>query len=245
MRPALYGELTPWYRILDATEDHEDECDQYIEVFEGAIAAPRTLLELGAGAGNNGIWLARRFACTLTDISEPMLALSREINPACEHVLGDMRSLRLGKAFDAVLVHDAIVYMTTEMDLRAALRTAFDHLRPGGAAIFAPDTLRECFREGTEVHERDEGSRSLRCLAWDWDPDPTDDEHVTEYAFLLRDGARMSAVHDRHVSGLFSRATWLRLIADVGLTPSTFRRDLGDAADAGYTDEVFLARRPG
>jgi hypothetical protein len=244
MRHALYGELTPWYRMLDAPEDHEDECDQYIEVFEGAIEAPRTMLELGAGAGNNGLWLKRRFACTLSDLSEPMLALSREINPECEHVLGDMRTLRLGRTFDAVLVHDAIVYMTSEADLRAALETAFVHLRPGGAAIFAPDTLRECFREGTELHEREEGPRSLRCLAWDWDPDPNDDTQVTEYAFLLRDGTTMTAVHDSHVSGLFARATWMRLLADVGFTTTTFERELEEQADSGYTDEVFLARRP-
>ncbi len=33
---------------------------------------------------------------------------SRELNPDCEHVLGDMRTLRLGRTFDAVFVHDAV-----------------------------------------------------------------------------------------------------------------------------------------
>jgi len=43
-----------------------------------------------------------------------MLELSRTINPEAEHILGDMRTLRLGRTFDAVLIHDAICYMTTE-----------------------------------------------------------------------------------------------------------------------------------
>lgn len=37
--------------------------------------------------------------------------------------------------FDAVFVHDAVMYMTTQRDLRAAIETAFVHCRPGGAAL--------------------------------------------------------------------------------------------------------------
>ena len=46
-----------------------------------------------------------------------------------------MRTLRLGRTLDAVLVHDAVTYLTTDEDLRAAMETAFAHLRPGGAAV--------------------------------------------------------------------------------------------------------------
>ena len=79
-----------------------------------------------------------------------MLAISTTINPECEHLVGDMRTLRLGRTFDAVLVHDAICYMTTEDDLRAAMATAVQHLRPGGVAVFAPDHVRERFAVGTD-----------------------------------------------------------------------------------------------
>jgi hypothetical protein len=53
-----------------------------------------------------------------------MLELSRGLNPECEHVVGDMRPLHLGRQFDAVFVHDAVMYMTTEDDLRQAMETA-------------------------------------------------------------------------------------------------------------------------
>ena len=50
-----------------------------------------------------------------------------------------MRTLRLQRQFDAVLVHDAVAYMTTRADLAALVAaTAFAHTRPGGAALFAP-----------------------------------------------------------------------------------------------------------
>ena len=63
-----------------------------------------------------------------------MLEVSKALNPQCEHILGDMRTLRMDRSFDAVFIHDAIMHMTTREDLRAAMETAFVHCRPGGAA---------------------------------------------------------------------------------------------------------------
>src|SRR5262245_11287120 len=120
MQPLLYGELVPWYRLIDPAKDHLDEATAYREALERApTPRPETLLELGGGAGNNALYLKQRFRCTLTDISEPMQALSRETNPECEHVLGDMRTLRLERRFDCVFVHDAVMYMTSVRDLEA------------------------------------------------------------------------------------------------------------------------------
>ncbi len=241
MQTLLYGELVPWYRLLDPPEDHFDEAECFWQAFERAASPrPTTLLELGAGAGGNALHLKRHFRCTLADPSEPMLGLSRELNPECEHLAGDMRTLRLDRAFDAVLVHDAVAYMTTAADLRAAAHTAFAHTRPGGAAVFAPDCFRETFREATDLHEGDEGARGLRCLEWTWDPDPADDTYTVEYSFLLRDGTSMRAAHDRHVEGLFARATWVAALEGAGYRVEGLARPIGD----GAFDQIFLCRRP-
>ena len=240
MRLLTYSELVPWYSLLDPPADHADEAASYQAALErGASPRPETLLDLGAGAGNNALHLKRRFRCTLTDISPEMLALGRAQNPECEHHLGDLRTLRLGRMFDAVLVHDAIMYMTTEADLVAAAETAFVHTRPGGAAVFAPDCMRETFTEQTDLLEASEGTRALRCMMWSWDPDPTDDTFITEYGFLLRDGNEVTAVHDRHVEGLFSRETWMRVLTTVGYEVELTPRPIDD----GVFDEVFLCRR--
>lgn len=242
MQPLLYSELVPWYRLIDPPADHLDEAASYEAAFErGASPRPETLLELGAGAGHNAFHLKQRFRCTLTDISDEMAALSRELNPECEHLAGDMRTLRLGRSFDAVLVHDAVMYMLGEGDLLAAAHTAFLHTRPGGAAVFAPDHMRETFREASSTFAREDGGRALRGLEWDWDPDPADDTYLVEYAFLLREGREVRAVHDRHVEGLFARATWVRILTSVGYRVESFERP---ADDEGATDEVFLCRRP-
>jgi trans-aconitate methyltransferase len=240
MRPLLYSDLASWYRLVDPVADHQEEAETYEIALRRAIKGPaETFLELGAGAGHNASYLKRHFRCTLTDASEEMLALSRDLNPECEHLQADMRSLRLDRTFDAVLVHDAVAYMTTEEDLLAAATTAFVHTRPGGAAIVAPDLLRETFRESTQVIQGDDGSRALRCLAWTWDPNPVDSTYVVDYAFLLRDGDAVNAVHDRHVEGLFPEATWHLILGTTGFKVETIERPIGD----GEVDRIFLCRR--
>lgn len=243
MSPLLYGELTPWYRLIDPPADHLREASAYREALAAAVGPEgRTLLELGSGAGHNALHMKGRFACTLTEPSEAMRALSLELNPECEHLPGDMRTLRLGRTFDAVFVHDAVMYMANEADLRAALLTAFIHTRPGGAALIAPDCFRDGFEESSSLLEHAEGGRAIRGAIWAWDPDPTDDSFVTDYAFLLRnERGEMRAVHDRHTEGLFSRARWERLLLEVGFrTIQGVRRPLDDE---GEFDEVLLARR--
>src|SRR3972149_1508073 len=63
--------------------------------------APHTVLELGSGGGNNASHMKAHFKLTLVDRSPAMLAVSRALNPECEHLEGDMRTLRLGRGFDA------------------------------------------------------------------------------------------------------------------------------------------------
>ena len=242
MEPLLYRDLVSWYHLVDPVADHKDEAECYGAALErGAFPAPVTVLELGSGAGNNASFLKKRFRMTLTDLSEDMLGLSRTLNPECEHLQGDMRTLRLGRVFDAVFVHDAVTYLTTEEDLLAAMHTAYAHVRPGGAALFAPDETRETFKEKSGVITGNDGARSLRCLEWHWDPDPADTSSICDFAFLLRDGDDVRAVHDRHVQGLFSRDRWLALLGVAGFTAELIERPLDEV---GTYDEVFLCRRP-
>ena len=93
---------------------------------------------------------AARHGLTLVDLSADMLEMSRRLNPGCAHHQGDMRTLRLGRTFDAVFVHDAVAYMTTEADLRQVTETAFAHCRPGGIALFVPDHTTENFEPVTD-----------------------------------------------------------------------------------------------
>ena len=237
----IYDDLTPWYRLIDPPADHLDEATAYTHALTGAVTGrAETLLELGAGAGHNALFMKRQFRCTLTDISPKMQALSRELNADCEHLPGDMRSLRLGRQFDAVFVHDAVCYMASIEDLAQVAATACIHTRPGGAALFAPDYVRERFAEISTPLTADDGLRSIRGVEWAWDPDPEDSSYLVYYALLLRDGHEVTAVHDRHVEGLFSIAEWTSVLERAGYMVSLIERPLDED---GQTDRVFLCKK--
>lgn len=239
----LYDQLASWWPLLSAPADYEEEATFYTRALREAAGGPAlTLLELGSGGGNNASHMKAHFRATLVEPSEGMLAHSRPLNPECEHVQGDMRTVRLGRLFDRVFVHDAICYMTTEDDLRAALATAFVHCRPGGAALFAPDHVAERFQPSTDHGGHDGEHRSLRYLEWTYDPDPADTTYVTDYAYLLREGDRTHVEHDRHVEGLFPRATWLRLLAEVGFSARSVMFDHSELTPDTY--ELFVGVVP-
>jgi SAM-dependent methyltransferase len=237
--PLLYGRLAGWFHLLTAPADYADEAAFFRDrLREAGVPQGGSVLELGAGGGNNASHLKQDFRLTLTDVAPAMLAVSRSLNPECEHVVGDMRTLRLGRTFDAVFLHDAVMFMTDARELRAAVETAWDHCRPGGTALFVPDWVRETYTPDTRHggHDGPDG-RGLRYLEWCWDPDPSDTSCVAHLALLLREAdGSVRCVEERHVLGLLPLQTWLDVFADVGFETR--------AVVDGYHRHVFVARRP-
>jgi SAM-dependent methyltransferase len=234
----MYGELADWWTLLSPPAGYQEEAASFWQVFARAgLGESPSLLELGSGGGNTARYLKEHFApVTLCDLSPDMLSVSRSQNPACEHVLGDMRTLQLDREFDAVFVHDAICYMTTLPDLERAMQTAFVHCRKGGAALFVPDDVRETFEASTQHGGSDSGERGMRYLEWSWDPDETDSHSTTDYVYLLREGAGpMRVEHERHVLGLFSRAAWLSALERTGFE--------AEIIEDSYGRDLFFARK--
>jgi trans-aconitate methyltransferase len=243
MAHRFYTDLAPWWPLISAPEEYAEEAAEAARHLVAARIPVHEVLELGSGGGSNATHLARRFRLTLVDVSPEMIEVSRRLNPSCDHLVGDMRTVRLRRLFDAVFLHDAIAYMLTEDDLRAAVATAFAHCRPGGVAVVIPDDIAESWAPSTDCggHDGADG-RAARYLSWDWDPDPSDTWIATEYAFLLRDAdGTVEVVHETHRFGLFAAATWLRLLADVGFDP--------EATPEVTTEDrpprtIFLGHRP-
>jgi SAM-dependent methyltransferase len=235
--PKLYDKLASWWLLLSAPADYAEEAAFFRQVLtEACDPPPQTLVEFGSGGGNTASHLKAHFTITLVDLSPEMLAVSRALNPECEHFEGDMRTVRLGRLFDAAFVHDAIMYMTTEQDLRRAMETAFAHCRSGGVALFVPDHVRETFEASTQHGGHDGATRGLRYLEWTYDPDPNDNTYVVDFAYLLREAdGSIRVEHDRHVDGLFGREAWLRLLREVGFHPKI--------VSDRYGRDVFVARK--
>jgi SAM-dependent methyltransferase len=240
--PKLYDDLAVWWPLLSAPAEYAQEAGFYRQILEDACH-PRTVLELGSGGGNNASHLKRHFSLTLVDRSSGMLAVSRALNPECEHIQGDMREVRLDREFDAVFVHDAVMYLTTERDLGLAIETAFVHCRRGGAALLVPDWFRESYSNYTDRGGHDGPDRSLRYLEWVHDEDPADDVFTVDFAIMLRTkGEPVRLIHDHHVCGLFARARWLAACRRAGFRPEIMTVVHSELAP--QESEVILCRKP-
>jgi SAM-dependent methyltransferase len=136
-----FQRYSAFYDLLYADKDYAAEADYVAR----ALGSGRALLELGSGTGRHGQLLAARgFDVLGVELSAEMAAEARsrscDAGPsagsfACE--VGDLRSFRAGRTFDAVIsLFHVISYQTGNDDLAAAFATAAAHLAPGGVFLF-------------------------------------------------------------------------------------------------------------
>ncbi|MEL6188827.1 MAG: class I SAM-dependent methyltransferase, partial [Myxococcota bacterium] len=214
----IYEELAPWYSLLTSPEDYAEEARWYADLLRGHAAREvREVLELGCGSGANASHMKAWFQMVVSDLSPAMLRECSRINPDLEQHVGDLRSLRLDRRFDAVFVHDAASYLLRPDEVTAAVETAKVHLRPGGVVLFCPDDLAENFAPGTESggHDAADG-RGLRYLEWSRAGE-RDEEVVTDYALLLREAdGSVRVAYDRHLTGRLSGTVWTSALTEAG-----------------------------
>ncbi len=236
----MYADFAGWWHLLSAVEEYAEEAAVYAKLLREIGDRPaQTVLELGAGGGNNAFYLKRDFAMTLSDIAPEMLEQSAIVNAECEHVAGDMLTLRLDKQFDRVFIHDAIAYVTTREGLRQALETAFVHCKPGGAALICPDYTRETFEASTDCGGNDLGDRGIRYLEWVHAPEEDSITYEVDYILAMRDGSKPTQVFtERHVEGLFSQAEWLDVLRDVGFDATIVHPNRDDI---WHPDQAFFS----
>jgi SAM-dependent methyltransferase len=243
----LYSDLAPWWPLISPVGEYEQDAAALAGAFAAARLPVGSVLDLGSGGGHVAWHLKDRFGLTLADRSADMLAVSRTLNPECEHVQGDMRTIRLGLVFDAVLVHDAVDYITTEDELLAVAQTAFAHCRPGGVAVFAPDHTADTFRPGTGAGGgSDESGRQASFRERTRDPDPADEWIEVEYEFSLRTPeGRVQVVRESHRLGAFRYETWHRVLVAAGFAaePGNAAAAYAGTGDAPGLRHLFIGHR--
>jgi ubiquinone/menaquinone biosynthesis C-methylase UbiE len=234
----MYNDLARWWPLLSPTEDYAEEAAFFRDLFKDHLRGRKpSLIEFGAGGGNNAFYLKSLFnKVLLTDLSAGMLEMSHLQNPDCDHAVGDMRTFEAGCDFDAVFIHDAIDYMTSIADLRRVFQNAWRHCKTGGAVMLVPDHTRETYEDSTDHGGSEGDGRSFRYLEWAYDPDPADTRTVVEYVFALREGnAPVRTEHETHHCGLFSRRQWRSNLRAAGF-------EVSSVIDP-FEREVFLGRR--
>ncbi|GAC1415882.1 MAG: hypothetical protein NVSMB57_11320 [Actinomycetota bacterium] len=240
----MYHELASWWPLLSAPSEYPQEAAMLAAALREFAQRPvRTVLELGSGGGNNAVYLKESFEMTLSDLSADMLAVSRALNPECEHVQGDMRTVQIGRRFDAVLIYDAIDYMLTADDVAAALRNAVTHLEPGGVLVIVPDDTAESYKPTHDTGGHDDETRSMRYLRWAHPVEGT--SYRTTYVYALREsGGEVRVEHEDHVTAAFPQEFWLSAIKDAGLHAIS-RNETHWGFDTGADRDVFIGVAPG
>ena len=211
----LYKELSKWYRLITPLEDYKEEAKIIKNIILENNSKAKTILEFGCGAGHNAFYLKKDFVMTLTDISQDMLNLSKEINPDCEHFLGDMKKINLKQQYDVVFVHDAISYINNIKDLEKVIKNASKHCNKGGLLILCPDHFKDTFKANTSCGGVDNENVGLRYLQWE--NLLNQNQYVADLAFILRDEeGKIKVESDHHIMGLFSKIEWQKLLEQNG-----------------------------
>jgi len=225
--PRLYYELAHLWPLLSPPQDYAAEAafiDQLLEQRLGPAPAGRrqSILELGGGGGHLLGHLTERFDAAAVDLSQPMLDACQRMNPTVQTHLGDMRIVRLGRSFHAVLAHDAADYMVTEQDLCALCTTASAHLEPGGLLLVGPTYVQESFIDHEAVRDfQTDGDTELAYVSYVHRPHRSSATFERVVVILIRQRGRLCIEEDRATCGLFSTCTWLRVMGEAGFEAQT------------------------
>jgi cyclopropane fatty-acyl-phospholipid synthase-like methyltransferase len=223
----LYGDLAWTWPIISPPSDYAEEANRFCELLRRFGGEPVTsLLHLGCGGGHLDWTLKQLFEIVGVDLSAEMLRLARGLNTQVAYLQGDLRTVRLRRSFDAVIVADAIDYMLTADDLRSAFFTAFEHLRPGGVfCTYAEITPGSWLQNETDVRIRKSGTTEIVFVENRYDPDASDSTVEDVHVHIMRASGRLRVEADRHVLGIFGLDVWRSLLVEVGFDVRLLERD--------------------
>lgn len=219
------------YDVIYQSLPYDEQAAHITTAIRERRPSAATLLEVGCGTGQFLVRLRNTFTVEGLDISSEMLDVARRRVPGVTLHVGDMRTFRLEREFDAVVcLFSSIGYMTTSEDLGRALENMASHLATGGVLIvdpwFTPDGMIPGYL-GANLERRDQGHVVARLSHSRIDGRRS----VMDMHHLVGDadsGVRYYV--ERHEMGLFTDEEYARLFAELGL-------------EAVRTDDVAWAGR--
>ncbi len=212
-----YNDLAWTEDWLTDPAEYEDEVTVYVELIKQfAAEPPHTLLHMGSGAGGHDWVFKRSFTVTGVDLSSGMLEKAIAAHPDIEYLEGDMRTLRLNRLFDAEVIPDSIDYMVSLADLQQAIQTAVEHLRHGGVLLVVGKT-EESFQNNNFAYFGEKEGVHVTLLENNYINTFRPNTYEATFVYLIRQQGKLTIYTDHHVLGLFSLATWEKVLNDAGL----------------------------
>jgi SAM-dependent methyltransferase len=132
---APFSQTAEVYDLLyeAAGKDYAAEAADLHDLIQSRRPGAATLLDVACGTGAHLSHLRRWYAVTGADVEPAMLAVARRRCPGVDLVAADMRTLALGRRFDAVTcLFSSVAYGD---DLGAAVAALAAHLAPGGVLV--------------------------------------------------------------------------------------------------------------
>lgn len=142
----VFDTYAHYYDLLYRDKDYAGESEYVAAHIRKQVPQAKRILELGCGTGAHAEHLARMgYTVHGVDMSEAMLTRAKarkatlppEVAARLSFGLGDVRTVRTGDTYDAVIsLFHVMSYQTTNADLEAAFETASMHLQAGGLFLF-------------------------------------------------------------------------------------------------------------
>ena len=215
MKWTVYNDLAWTEHILAPPESYEDEASIYINFLKDYVSGDNpSVLHLGCGAGGHDFHFKNHFSMTGIDLSEGMLEVAKMTNPEITYIKGDMRTVGLNKKFDAVIIPDAIMYMTTLDDLKATVRNACAHMKSGGVLLIVAHT-REEFRNNNFAYTGEKDNVYITVL--ENNHIVSESTYEATFVNLIRQDNDLSISYEVHTLGLFSYEEWMNIFEECRL----------------------------
>lgn len=252
----IFGRYADHYDGLYSDKDYVAECAYLEELFRHhSRRKVRSVLSLGCGTGNHDLLLAARgFRTTGVDRSAQMLRHFREKRVAAGAQVrirrGDIRSVRLGERFDAVISMFAVIgYQVTDRDLRRALATAAAHLERGGVFLFdvwfGAAVLRDPPKDRVKAVATETGSLERRTLCRHHPLEQVVD--ITFETTPTENGKRRRTIRETHRMRYFFPREIATAVNDAGLRLVTIAPflEIGREPTDQDWNVMVVARAPG
>jgi SAM-dependent methyltransferase len=117
-------------------KDYGAESAVLHDLIQSRSPGARSLLDVACGTGGHLRHLRRWYDVTGVDVDPAMVAEARVRLPQVPVLEADMRTLALGRSFDAaVCLFSSVGYLRSTEELTAAVGAMSRHLNPGGVLI--------------------------------------------------------------------------------------------------------------
>lgn len=135
----MYDKSARIYDLLytgSGIKDYEAESAELHRIIQDACPAAHSLLDVACGTGAHLAELRRWYAVEGVDLSPAMLDEARKRLQGIPLHQADMRTLALGRTFDAVIcLFSSIGYITDPSELRSTVGRLAAHIALGGVLI--------------------------------------------------------------------------------------------------------------